>query len=139
MNNLLPVTRMLNAALNGEMDPWIETDGETRWTPRADILEGEKDYMIVMDMPGVSPADLELNLDKQTLWVSTKTESEAPAGFKTLRRERPARASFSRSFRLGTTIAQDQVMAKLDKGVLRITLPKSEQSLPRRIDVVQED
>ncbi len=138
MNTLLPMTRMLNAALTGELDPWLESDSDTQWTPRADILEGEKDYMIVMDLPGVSSDELELNLDKQTLWVTTKTENDVPEGYKTLRRERPSRATFSRSFKLGTSIDEDKVQAKLDKGVLRIVLPKSEQSLPRRIDVVQE-
>ncbi len=139
MNSLLPVTRMLNAALTGDLDPFFENDADTQWTPRADILEGEKDYLIVMDLPGVNKDELELNIDKQTLWVTTKTEHEAPEGYKTLRRERPSRATFSRSFRLGTAIDQDKVQAKLDKGVLHITLPKSEQSLPRRIDVKQVD
>ncbi len=138
MNTLLPMTRMLNAALTGELDPWLENEGDTQWTPRADILEGEKEYMIVMDLPGVSSDELELNLDKQTLWVTTKTENDVPEGYKTLRRERPSRATFSRSFKLGTSVDEDKVQAKLDKGVLRIVLPKSEQSLPRRIDVVQE-
>ncbi len=138
MNNLLPVSRMLNAALNGELDPWLENDPDVQWTPRADIFEGETEYKIIMDLPGVSSDEVELNLDKQTLWVTTKTENEIPEGFKTLRRERPGRATFSRSFKLGSGIEQDKVQAKLDMGVLMITLPKSEQSLPRRINVIQE-
>ncbi len=139
MNNLLPVSRMLNAALNGELDPWLEADTEGQWTPRADILEGETEYMIVMDLPGVNSDELELNLDKQTLWVTTKVEHDVPEGFKTLRRERPSRTAFSRSFKLGTGIEQDKVEAKLEKGVLRILLSKSEQSLPRRIEVTEKN
>jgi len=138
MNNLMPVTRMLNAALNGELTPWFEEDTDTRWTPRADILEGEKDYIIVMDMPGVAASEVELNIDKQTLWVTTTTENPVVENYKVLRRERPARATLSRSFRLGSVIDQEKVQARMDKGVLRITLPKSEQSLPRRIDILQE-
>ncbi len=139
MNNMLPVTRMLNAALNGELDPWLESDPETQWTQRADILEGEKEYLIMMDLPGVNSDELELNLDKQILWVTIKTENDIPEGYKTLRRERAGRSTFSRSFKLGTVIDEEHVEAKLEKGLLMIHLPKSEKSLPRRIDVVQKD
>ena len=61
-----------------------------------------------------------------------------PEGFKTLRRERPGRSTFSRSFKLGVSVDEDKVSAKLERGVLTISLPKSVQSLPRRIDVAQE-
>ncbi len=139
MNSLIPVSRMLTAALNGELDPWSDSEGVTRWTPRADILEGEKDYLIMMDLPGVKKEDLEINLEKQNLWVATRQENEAPEGYKTLRRERASRSTFSRSFKLGVTVAEDKVSAKLEQGVLTIRLPKTEQSLPRRIEVVQVD
>ena len=138
MNTLIPVSRMLNAALNGDFDPWGDSETVTRWTPRADILEGETEYRIQMDLPGVMTEDLEINLEKQTLWVATKQENDVPEGFKTLRRERANRSTFSRSFKLGVSIDEEKVSAKLDHGVLTINLPKSEQSLPRRIEVVRE-
>jgi HSP20 family protein len=138
MNTLIPVTRMLNAALNGDLDPWGDMESVARWTPRADILEGEKEYRITMDLPGVKTEDLEIHLEKQTLGIATKQENDVPEGFKTLRRERPGRSTFSRSFKLGVSVDEDKVSAKLERGVLTISLPKSVQSLPRRIDVVQE-
>ena len=133
MNSLIPLTRIFDAALNTNLD----RDLGTNWTlsPRADILEGEKEFQIAMDLPGVKPEGLEIELENQTLRVKATRESALPEGFESLRRERPSNSSFVRSFTLGTSVDGTQVSARLDNGVLMLTLPKSEKSLPRRIEV----
>ena len=99
------------------------------------MLEGDHEFRIVMDLPGVRGEDLEVNLEHQTLTVKATSALEVPEGFKSRRRERPTRASFHRVFRLGDGVNSDAIKAGLKDGVLEITLPKSEQSLPRRIEV----
>ena len=67
--------------------------------------------------------------------VKAEAKTVVPEGFTTLRRERAGRSTFQRSFNLGTNVDRDNISAKLEDGVLLITLPKSEKSLPRRIEV----
>lgn len=134
MNTLLPMTRMLDAlACNLEAAGATETEA---WaTPRADILEGDKEYRIVMDLPGVQASDLEISVENQSLNVKAKRASSVPEGFQLRRHERPGPVSFSRTFSLGLGVDTGAVAATFSDGVLQLTLPKSERSLPRRIEV----
>jgi HSP20 family protein len=135
MNTLFPVTRMLDAALNSHLENWNEADGSPGRTPRADILEGEKEFKVLMDLPGVLREDLDLSIEDQTLWVKAERKEEVPEGFESRRNERFKHVTFSRTFSLGNVVSVENISAEFKNGVLTITLPKSEKSLPRRIQV----
>lgn len=134
MNTLLPVTRMLDALTCG-LDTWNPSEADIWHSPRADILEGEKEYRILMDLPGVQTSDLEINVEGQTLTVKARREGNVPEGFTLRRHERPGPVSFSRSFTLGSAIDAEGIVAGFENGVLQVSLPKSQRSLPRRIEV----
>jgi HSP20 family protein len=134
MNTLLPVTRMLDA-LTCNLDSWNQAEADIWHSPRADILEGDKEYRILMDLPGVLANDLEINLEGQTLTVKAQRASSVPDGFQLRRHERPGPVSFSRSFTLGSAVDAETIGAGFENGVLQVTLPKSQRSLPRRIEV----
>ena len=135
MNTLFPVTRMLDAALNSSCNTWNEADGSIGRTPRADILEGEKEFRVLMDLPGVLHDNLDLSIEDQTLWVKAERTESVPDGFEARRKERSGQATFSRTFSLGNAVNVDGIKAEFKNGVLTITLPKSEKSMPRRIEV----
>jgi HSP20 family molecular chaperone IbpA len=135
MNSLIPVTRMLDALSHNYDYDNVERSENWTTTPRADILEGEKDFRIVLDLPGVANKNLELNLEHQTLTVKAERTLDVPEGFTSRRAERAGKLTYARSFRLGSGIDLDGIKASLRDGVLEITLPKSEQGLPRRIEI----
>lgn len=132
-----PMTRVLNTAFGPTRGlPAREMDRLT-WgrSPRADVLEGQKEFRILMDLPGVKSDDLEISLESQILSVKAVREIEVPEGFELARHERPASTEFHRTFNLGNAIDESKIEAHFQDGVLQITLPKSEQTLPRRIEV----
>ena len=133
MNTLMPMTRMFDSALNHRQSCGHRPDWAL--TPRADILEGETEYRIAMDLPGVNSGDLEIDMENQMLKVKAKRENSVPEGFDNLRRERPDHSNFARNFTLGSSVDAENISAKLDNGVLWMTLPKSDKSLPRKIEV----
>ena len=135
MNTLFPVTRMLDAALNNSCGTWNEADGSVGRTPRADILEGEKEFRVLMDLPGVLHENLDLSIEDQTLWVKAERTETVPEGFEARRSERSGKVAFNRTFSLGNAVDTEGIKAEFKNGVLTITLPKSEKSLPRRIEV----
>ncbi len=135
MNTLFPVTRMLDAALNGQMNNWNEADGTPGRTPRADILEGDKEFRVVMDLPGVPHENLDLSIEDQTLWVKAERTETVPEGFESRRKERAGHVAFSRTFSLGNAVDAEGISAEFKNGVLTVSLPKSAKSMPRRIEV----
>jgi len=144
MNTLLPVTRMLDALAanfdaracdHGHPDASNPAETGVWLTPRADILEGEKDYRILMDLPGVSANDLEISHENQTLTVKARRGSSVGEGYTLRRHERPGPVSFSRSFTLGQTVDADGITASFADGVLTLVMPRTQRSLPRRIEV----
>ena len=135
MTTLFPVTRMLDAAFNGNLDTRRHADRCASLTPRADVLEGEKEYRILLDLPGVANDGLDISLENQSLIVKATKAAAIPEGFERRRHERAGEVEFSRTFNLGTAVDSEQISAKLNDGVLQITLPKSAVSLPRRITI----
>ena len=135
MNTLFPVTRMLDAAMSGHLNNWNEADRSSGRTPRADILEGEKEFRVLMDLPGVPHDNLDLSIEDQTLWVKAERSESVPEGFESRRKERAGHVTFSRTFSLGNAVNADDISAEFTNGVLTIILPKSEKSMPRQIQV----
>ena len=130
---MYPIAQLLNAALEtpktGQPLPRSER------LPRTNILEGEQDFRILMDLPGVRNEDLEINLEDETLIVKAERSLEAPEGYKHRRSELAGKVTFRRSFELGNAVNVDKIGARLENGILTVTVPKSEKALPRRIEV----
>jgi len=130
---MYPIAQLLNAAL--ENPSTCQPVRHNERLPRTNILEGEQDYRILMDLPGVRNEDLEINLEDETLVVKAARDLEAPEGYTHRRNELAGKVTFRRSFDLGGAVDLDKIGARLENGILTVTVPKSEKSLPRRIEI----
>lgn len=93
-----------------------------------DIVEGEKDLRIVMDVPGVKKENLKITLEKGILTVSGSTQGESEEKDEEgnyIRKERHS-GEFARSFNVNKNLDKNDVKAKLENGTLTLTLPKSD-------------
>ena len=108
-------------------------DGEPCRMPLTNINEADGSYVVTMEMPGVLKKDVDVSVDGDDLVVtaerSEKLESEG-----LLRRE-IREEKFRRSFSLGRSIDRESIKAKLENGVLKITLAKKAESVGRKVDV----
>lgn len=105
------------------------------WTPAVDVIEDEKDYHIVVELPGLTKKDIEVKVDGD--WLHITGERKAPEtkeGRNQLRRER-AYGPFTRSFRLPDDANPAGVSAEFREGLLQVSLSKREEALPKVIDV----
>jgi HSP20 family protein len=93
--------------------------------PRVDVLETENEFLVLADMPGVKPEDVDIRFEKGELAV----HGRRAAG----RNSEPT--AFHRTFAVAETIAADKISADLKAGVLTIRLPKVEAVKPKRITV----
>jgi len=131
---MYPIAHLLNAALENNSCAHRPLPANER-TPRTNILEGEQDFRILMDLPGVRNEDLDLSVENDTLTVKAERSLEVPEGYQSRRAELSDKITFQRSFDLGSSVNADEVGARLEHGILTITLPKAEKNLPRHIDV----
>jgi len=111
-----------------------EMNGDYRVTPAADIYEAGDEYVLKLEMPGVSRENLEITLDRDELEITGKANAETPAD-KMERYCEYRLCDFYRRFRVGEDIDRNSIKAALDNGVLTLTLHKSEQAKPRKIDI----
>ena len=102
-------------------------------TPEVNIYETKDGYMLEAEMPGVSKDGLEITLEGLEITLTGRRPAEAVLG-ETLFRERHG-ADYRRVFELDPVIDTARISARMNQGVLFLTLPKSEQVKPRKITV----
>jgi HSP20 family protein len=101
--------------------------------PEVNIFETKDGYVVEAEMAGVSKDGLEITLEGNEITLVGHRKSEVVPGT-TLLRERNL-ADYRRVFELDPAVDTAEVSAKIEQGVLTLTLPKSERVKPRRIAV----
>ena len=102
-------------------------------SPEVNIFETKDGYVLEAEMPGVNKEGLEITLEGNEITIVGHRKNEAVPG-EPLFRER-ALADYRRVFELDPAIDTGKIAAKMDQGVLTLTLPKSERVKPRKITV----
>ncbi len=112
-----------------------DTDAAHAWTPRVDVREEAARFVILADLPGVDPAAIEIQMEKNVLTLKGERKSERnDEGVKFTRVERHD-GSFERRFTLPDSANAEQISAAGKNGVLEISIPKKPELAPRRIAI----
>ena len=130
---LLPELNM-RSLIHQELFP-----GNTEWTPHVDIKEDEKQICIMIDIPGVDPKDIQLEISDEMLTISGEKITEAQKSSEGYTRIERFSGKFSRRFSISASVQVEKITAKTAHGVLSITLPKTQRSTTRRIPVQSFD
>ena len=97
------------------------------WRPSVDVIDADNQYVLEVDLPGVDPQGVEVELEQGLLVI--KGEKEASHGDEAAYTYRERRAGkFERSFRVPEAVDADGITAKFDQGVLEVRVPKVERS-----------
>jgi len=102
-------------------------------TPVVNIFETKDGYALEAEMPGVNKDGLEITLEGNEITLLGRRAAE-PVNGEVLFRERSA-ADYRRVFELDPAIDTGKISAKMEQGMLMLTLPKSERVKPRKITV----
>jgi len=97
------------------------------------IFETKDGYVLEAEMPGVNKQGLEITLENNELTLVGHRDNESFPGEPLFRERRLA--DYRRVFELDPAIDTGKISAKMDQGVLTLTLPKSEKVKPRKIRV----
>lgn len=104
------------------------------YRPNVDIRELENELILEADMPGASPAEIEVQYEKGTLSLRAKVAARHAGRHGAIRREFGV-GDFQRSFTLGQEIDASGIRAEYRHGVLTLHLPKTASARPRKIAV----
>ena len=123
-------------------DPFHEVDqlfSQALRTPAStampmDLYRDGDNYYVKIDLPGVDPSTIDVDLDDSTLTVHAERQPQAGEGVQWLTRERPV-GTFARQLTLGKGVAAESINAEYTDGVLILTIPVAEAAKPRKISV----
>jgi HSP20 family protein len=100
--------------------------------PPVDIYETPEGLVLLADLPGVAPNDLEVRLENNILTIQGKAQQSLPS--EPISREYEL-GNFFRQFELSEQVDQGKIAARFQHGVLTLQLPSAEKAKPRQIAV----
>ena len=105
------------------------------WVPAVDIFEEKERFVLKADLPGVSPDDIDVNMEDGVLSLSGERTHESRSETDGLKRVERASGKFYRRFSLPDTANAEEISARSANGILEISIPKTPQVQARRITV----
>ena len=111
----------------------VQRRAEQFVTPVASVVEDGDAYLLKVEMPGVNKEGLEISVENNELTITGRRDLAQIEG--TLIHRESRTEDFRRVFELDPSIDMSKISARIDQGVLSLTLPKAEQVKPRKITV----
>ncbi|MBV9215328.1 MAG: Hsp20/alpha crystallin family protein [Acidobacteria bacterium] len=120
--------RGVQTAGNGE-----ELNGS--WFPKVDVFEDKEHLFLEAELPGMNSNDFELSFENNVLTLSGERKFEKKTDEGNYHRVERSYGSFTRSFTLPQTVTVEGANAEFENGVLKVSLPKREETKARKIEV----
>jgi HSP20 family protein len=117
----------------------LGANGATRvndWMPPVDIRESESELTLTLEIPGVTPENIQLTAENGVLTVSgEKVEERKEDEQRRYHLVERSYGSFTRSFRMPKNLDESKIEATFDHGVLTVRIPRAAIPQPRKIEV----
>lgn len=104
-------------------------------SPSANVWEEEDAVHIEMAVPGLKKEDLNINITSDSVRISGTIKEEEKEDSKKKYYYRSMESSFEQSFNLPTKVDSEKSKAKLENGVIHLTLPKADEVKPKKIEI----
>jgi len=106
--------------------------------PAVNIREDDKNYVLDFAIPGIDKKDLKIDMNEDTLTISSETKNESEENKEDYRRKEFSYTSFSRSFYIPENVNREKIEANYKDGILTVSLPKQEvdkSKVQRKIEI----
>lgn len=116
------------------------TRGEelSEWLPSIDFSETKNNYVVKAELPGIDPKDIDISLTENVLTIKGEKKQEKEEEGENYHFVERSYGSFTRSIRLPGQVQSDKVSATFKNGILKITLPKTEEAKKKEIKIKVE-
>jgi HSP20 family protein len=105
------------------------------WAPSVDIYENKDQIVLEAELPGMKQDDFDLSIENSVITLRGERRFEKTDEADNYHRVERSYGAFTRSFTLPQTVSAEGATAEYNNGVLRVTLPKREETKARRIQV----
>ena len=105
------------------------------WSPSVDIYEDKDRLIVEAELPGMSRDDFELTVENNVLTLKGERKFEKKTEGDNYHRVERSYGSFTRQFTLPQTVTSDGATADFENGVLRVALPRREETKARKIEI----
>ncbi len=110
-------------------------DGRKAEFPPINVWASEKNILVVAEVPGINPEDIDLQVCNQTVTLKTKRDLAEPEEGQTFHRRERGHGQFTRSIELPYLVDAEKVNASFSNGILRIEFSRAAADLPKKITV----
>lgn len=112
-----------------------EAESTGAWIPAVDVFETKDGLKLIAELPGVRPDQVKVSVEQGILTLRGEKEQHAEEQAESVHRYERSYGSFQRSFQLPSSVDADKVEARLEHGILTLTLPKAEKAKAKEIAV----
>jgi HSP20 family protein len=109
------------------------------WNPSVDIYEEKDNLVMEAELPGMKRDDFDLTIENNVITLKGERKFEKKADGDNYHRVERSYGSFTRSFTLPQTVNAEGAKAEFNNGLLRVTLPKREETKARKIEIAGGD
>src|ERR1043166_1839722 len=131
----------VNRLFTGNMARSFDEEGIARgsWSPSVDIFENKEHIVLEAELPGMKREDFDLSVENNVITLRGERHFEKKDETDNYHRVERAYGSFTRSFTLPNTVTAEGATAEYKNGVLRVRLPKREETKARRIEIKADE
>jgi HSP20 family protein len=133
-NTHRPFIDLFELFLEDWMRPYYRFEALEGWVPASEIAETDKEYVVIFELPGIDMKGLDISYKDGLLTVKGEKKNDETEGESFYCSERYS-GSFERSLVIPGKIKEDKIDATFNNGILKLILPKSEESAVKRIEV----
>jgi HSP20 family protein len=108
---------------------------EGKFLPEANVVETEKALEVTVELPGMKPEEVKVEIRENALWITGEKKEEKEEKNKRFHRIERRAGMFQRILPLPAEVRDREVDARFVDGVLKITLPKAERVAPKPIEI----
>jgi HSP20 family protein len=115
--------------------PEASSSPSVAWVPRVDVHEEKDRFVVLADVPGVDPKDIDITAENGVLTVRGERRAEKRETDNGYERVERVSGTFLRRFTLPEGANTESIKARQNNGVLEVTIPKTPAVQPRRISI----
>ena len=127
------MTRLFTGVMPAQFNREEMTHGA--WAPSVDIYEDKDRLILEAELPGMSRDDFDISVENNVITLHGERKFEKKTEGDNYHRVERSYGSFARSFTLPQTVTADGATADFENGVLRVSLPKREETKARKIEI----
>ncbi len=129
-----PLNDFVPSTFGDLLENVLQSPNNNDFYPAVDIIKGEKEFTLLLEAPGMEKGDFSIELEEKSLTISGKRKRPEGVNYTQLESNY---GHFKRTFKLNDIIDREKINAAYNNGILKLTLPVSEDKKVKNVITVK--